>query len=194
MTGTFDPTTHTYTIDGRVVPSVTQIVRRCVPYREPPGQTPEEAEWVRERGRMVHRYCDCVVRGTLDWGSVDPRIEGYVRAAAAWVALHPLDAPEIEVPLYDRAGQYAGTPDLTTWRMILEWKCYDDPAGEIQMGGYACLAQMKTGECIAVELKENGQYRETIYATRRCRGLWQAALSLYQWYESYGMNKKGDDK
>ena len=73
QTLTLDPITHVYTLNGRVVPGVTEIVRATVPGWQ-------ASEWYLQRGRALHKAVELWNKGTLDEATVAPEIEGRFRA------------------------------------------------------------------------------------------------------------------
>jgi len=73
---TFDEATHTYTVDGRVVPSVTTVCRFLSVDLQ--SGKPWLAKEAADRGTRVHAAC-----AALDWGEepdVTPDIAGYITA------------------------------------------------------------------------------------------------------------------
>ena len=113
----FEPGPHRYRIDGKVVPSVTEILRPLVDLSRVPIGILEQA---RERGKAVHEACDLYNRGELDEDGIaalpDPvrvRFESY-RKFLADTDAHPI-ASELRVG--SRRLQYAGTLDvLVLWK------------------------------------------------------------------------------
>lgn len=67
----FDPVAHRYTLDGRVLPSVTQILRGLDDFSHVPARVLERA---RDRGTRVHSACNLDVLGTLDEATVDDEV------------------------------------------------------------------------------------------------------------------------
>lgn len=106
----FDPITHTYTENGRRLLSVTEILRRGGLAPLPPVA---DLEWYADRGTKIHRCCELLDRNELDWSSVDPRIEGYVQAWAAFRDETGFRPKAIEKPIQHKDLGYAGTPDRT---------------------------------------------------------------------------------
>jgi hypothetical protein len=179
----FDPSSHTYHVGGRRVPSVTQIVEAVLPRKW------NADPWCMMRGSMVHRAVALLVRGTLDESSVDERIRGQVEAARKAIAELAIDLRDcsVEVPMASGLG-FAGTPDLVTSAgLIVDWKSSLEPQVEIQLGGYAVMVGRSTGFVLGVELREDGTYRAETYQARRCQGLWLNVLSVYQWKQRAGV-------
>lgn len=187
---TFDHATHTYEVGGKVLPSVTQIVNRVIPRQH------YADEWYLRRGSMVHKAIAMHLNGNLDWPSLDPRILGYVRAADRCLAENFPNWREdfvAEMPLPGGPLGYAGTFDLLTGGKLIDWKCSDTPATEVQLGGYVALIEhwgKSVRACVAVELSEAGTYKTQWYKPARCKALFLAALSIYGWMKENKINEK----
>jgi hypothetical protein len=102
----FDPDTHRYSLDGRVIPSVTQRIGRAgLLGSAPTWHTPEAAD----RGTAVHLACHHSDIGAAwdicaDW-------DGYLRSYQAWSRALSPTWTAIEQPYYNAALDLAGTPD-----------------------------------------------------------------------------------
>ena len=102
----YNDETHTYTLDGKVLPNVTDILDSAgiVDKR---WFTPESA-W---RGKCVHKACKLLDQGKLDWDTVDPAIAGYVRSWQAFKQQTGFKVKVCERPAYHEFWKYAGTVD-----------------------------------------------------------------------------------
>ena len=185
----FDPEKHVYSVDGVVFPSVTQIVSRVIPRQH------YADEWYLRRGSMVHKAVAMMLHGTLDFDSVDPRIAGYVKAAARAVSENAGDFAkdmEVEMACHHPVLRYAGTYDFLFGSSLWDWKTGDDPQTEIQLGGYVAMVEPRrtVKSCSAVELHDDGTYSMKTYKPARCKALFMAALSIYGWLESNKINMK----
>jgi hypothetical protein len=72
---TFDPDTHTYTLDGQTVPSVTQVLQ-AMGFVDSTWFTEES----RTRGKYVHRIIELHINQELDESTVDDSLAGYFGA------------------------------------------------------------------------------------------------------------------
>lgn len=108
-----DQATHTYRLDGRVVPSVTQVLGPLNDYSMVPHDVLEAA---RVFGQHVHEACDLLDRGELDWSALDPSLVPYVEAWSNFLATSGAVVIASEQPVYHAKLGYAGTPDK-----VLAW-------------------------------------------------------------------------
>lgn len=105
----YDAETHTYTRSsvGRL-PGATDIIRAegliNLEYMT------EEARW---RGKCVHRGVELLVKGTLDWATVDELVAGYLRSCEQFLERTRFAVVGSETPCFDDA--FACMPDLWGW-------------------------------------------------------------------------------
>jgi hypothetical protein len=113
MSVVFDKDTHTYTLDGRRLPSVTQVLSPLEDYSMVPRDVLEAA---REFGQHVHEACHLFDCGELDWLNLDPALTPYVEGWRNFI----LDSGAVVIASefqvwHDQMG-YAGSPDkLLAW-------------------------------------------------------------------------------
>ena len=171
----YDPATHTTTTtDGRDVPHVTRIIRATGLSQAFALVDPVVLASAQLRGTYVHDACHMLDDGELDWATVDPRIEGYVRAWEACKHERRLVVEANEVRVFSEQGWYTGTLDKVVRRDGRRLGIYDLKTGPekysgsgLQLAAYvhAWLEMMTEGrptemiERVAVELHEDGRYR-----------------------------------
>jgi hypothetical protein len=107
---TFDPATHTYTLDGRVVPSVTQVLR-ALP-NEYAMVDPDVLERAAEIGRAVHWIIEHEILGDLDEELVDFHLLPYLDQWRAFRRTSGFEPLLSEGQVWSRRYRYAGTLDL----------------------------------------------------------------------------------
>lgn len=140
---TFDRASHVYTIDGIVVPSVTQVLNeeRFIDFSMVPNETLEQAQ---ARGTYVHAVLHYLLENDFDLDDIDPRFRGYVDSALEFLAgarLKPLLdeqtglAIAVEFRFWDARRMFAGTVDYVAWG-------YDEVLEDEVLGIY----DWKTGE------------------------------------------------
>lgn len=155
LTPEFDPATHTYTVNGEPVMSVTQIVAPLgEDYDEPDDLTEGIIDAATERGTVMHDYIRHRLMGGAaeDYEMPDAYLD-YADAVELFLAEHEVVPLCIETPMaasWEESGavnrQLAGTPDLiceldgvTT---LLDWKFVSSISKSkvgAQLAGYALL-------------------------------------------------------
>jgi hypothetical protein len=142
----FEPSTHTYTVDRVIVPSVTRLL-------DDAGLTPDYSfvpyrvrEHARQRGLHVDLACDLYDEDDLDWRSVHPEALGFVESWAKFRAETGYEPIVGQPMLYHPEFQYAGTADsIGRWNgrwVLVERKATAkmSPLYSLQTAGYAqCL-------------------------------------------------------
>ena len=120
----FDAGLHRYCIDGRPVPSVTQVLEPLNDWDMVPAWRLEAAAAV---GSEVHAAVNLLVHETLDWSSLDEVIARRVRGAARYLEQSGLTVVASEVRVGSRSLGVAGTVDLighlNNWEYFIDWKC-----------------------------------------------------------------------
>ena len=169
----FDEATHTYTLDGVVIPSVTEICAPITCGKYPPVGVVQQAA---ARGTRVHELCALYDMDALP-DEIEAELVGYVKAWAAFCRDYKPVWRHIELPLYgeiDPGQPFAGTLDrigvIDGRTRVVDIKTtasLDRPAKVAlceQIGGYECLADLNGidvsfGAGMGVQLFANGNYR-----------------------------------
>ncbi len=170
----FNEARHEYRLDGRVVPSVTQVIQSIAPQRE-------VDEWYLQRGSAVHHAIALAMTNRLDWESVDERIKGRVDAIMTFVSDEKLEPILIERRMASYRYRFAGTLDLVARHpshgpIIADWKGSITPQSEVQLGAYGLLIEEMGAidplprHAVAVQCRDNGKYH--------CKWLDRNALKL----------------
>lgn len=184
---TFDEEAHVYKLNGKSVPSVTQIIKTAGFYKNSEFFTEEAAN----RGTYVHKACDMYDNDILDMNSSELDFKGYIDA---WIAFREQSKAEIietEKRVYSEVWMFAGTLDrvvkMNNKMFILDIKTGSpQPAADpLQTAAY----QMAYGELKGtkiegrgcVYLSENGKF--TIKYHEQDREDWADFLAaLRVWY------------
>lgn len=111
---TFDPEPHVYRVDGRKVPSVTQVLGAVY------GDLiwPWTNEFAMERGRLVHHALHLWIIGDLDPKTLSNYVAGYVAAGIRFLQESGFEiaqvggAPASENRMYSAIYDFAGTADI----------------------------------------------------------------------------------
>lgn len=186
----FDPESHTYRIDGRPVPSVTEVLADVIPGWQ-------AGEWYLQRGRAVHACAALVAQG--EEFDHDPRIEGQVSAVRKFLRDTGYFPELIERPVFSRMYRYGGTLDLVVREssrlLIIDYKATLTEAVPIQMAAYihalweTCRVKVRYG--LGVQLGEDGQYKcSEIQDLRRHKSEWLALLTAFNVRRRLGVKQE----
>jgi len=166
----FDAETHTYTLDGFRIPSVTEILSPLTAGKYPPNGTVEQAA---RRGSRIHELCALYDMDALP-DEIEPETVPYLEAWAAFVRDWQPEWHFIETPLFDPCEWLAGTVDrigLIDGRLavvdIKTAQSLDRPARvslACQLIAYGDLAeqngiQICRDAALGVQLMKDGTYR-----------------------------------
>ena len=174
----FEESTHTYTLDGVVIPSVTEICAPITCGKYPPVGVVQQAA---ARGTRVHELCALYDMDALP-DEIEAELVGYVKAWAAFCRDYKPVWRHIELPLcgeIDPGLPFAGTLDrigkIDGQTRVVDIKTtasLDRPAKVAlceQITGYEWLADLSDidvydGAGMGVQLFANGNYRVHLIA------------------------------
>ena len=142
----FDPVTHTYKIDGVVVPSVTELVKIYGDDADDMGADMEnKLDAAAERGTTCHEIIAQMLHGETDI-EYPSEYEPYVDGIRLFLSEHTIEPIAIEAPIADADGEFAGTPDLLCLfdgvLAIPDYKFVSQVAKtkvKAQLNGYMCM-------------------------------------------------------
>lgn len=168
----FYPETHTYTLDGKEIPSVTQLVEIYSTAKvEEDSDLELTFESAAERGTLLHGYLEHrLTGGEAEDYEIPDAYSGYVDAIELFLAEHELEPLLIETPLcaYGRF-MYAGTPDYVGGfdgdLSIMDWKFVSQIQKTkvgAQLNGYNILCQnngIYPEKLFCVQFLSGGEYR-----------------------------------
>jgi hypothetical protein len=177
----FDRETHSYTINGRAVPSVTGVISSAL------GEIQYGSEWHMDRGTEIHKAAEILLAGKTP--AVDPRIQGRVNACAAFIRHRVEAAYHVEERVFSSRMMYGGTLDLIAEIFnlgvaLVDWKSSGSvERTAIQLAGYGLAWQEMTGEDIRhgvmVVLEDSGKYKATVIKDLRPYvNKWRACLTV----------------
>lgn len=165
----FDPAKHEYLVDGKAVPSVTQIVAPLgADYDDMDELTELAVDAAAERGTVMHAYIEHRLQGGAREDFELPDEYGiWADGADLLLEEHRIEPLMIEQPL--GCEDYAGTPDLVCnfdgQLAILDWKFVSTVAKSkvgAQLAGYAKLlfrSEVFPDLLAAVQFLQDGTYR-----------------------------------
>lgn len=186
----FDPEAHAYTLDGRSVPSVTQVLDVLNDFARIP---PDVLETARIRGTYVDEACSLLDAGNLDWSTVDPDHVGYVEGYRNW--LEDTDAVIIASQLKVAAPdlRYAGTLDMLAHikdgLCLIDRKATFEPppsvgpqtAAYLHAVGITTTHRIRRRYCLHLHPKYPRGYRMTALTDKTDWTTFVSALNLHHW-------------
>ena len=188
---TFDPEKHEYSVNGKILPSVTEVIRSAglVDFSKVP---PETLRMAQERGTAVHAACHLYDAGTLDYASLDAVIWPYLEAWDKFVRQADVVIDMAEHAVWSKHG-YAGTFDrLATMAgkpVILDIKTSEiiSQATGVQLSAYlkaaeetGCIGMVaKKYQRFAVHLYDNGKYELEPYTSEQDWSVFLACLQIH---------------
>lgn len=161
----FDPQTHTYTVDGVALPSVTELVAPLgADFDEEDDLTGNAIDAAAERGTVLHAYlAHRLSGGEPEDFELPEEYEDYRQGVELFLIQHTIEPIAIETPI--AADTFAGTPDLIAdfdgETAILDWKFVSTVAKSrvgAQLNGYLMAANL------------NGIFPDKLYAVHFKRG------------------------
>lgn len=185
----FEPQGHVYRVDGRQVPSVTEILE---PYTSLEFVDRETLRRAAEFGDHVHLACHLYDIGELDEGALDPELAPYLDGWKAFLRDSGAVVLLSEYRVASRKYGYAGTFDK-----LLFWgkskRKVDIKSGSVvpktvgpQTAAYVQAYAEETGKHIrdryCIHLPGDGKYRSHKLKDLRDWSIFQSALNLYNWH------------
>jgi len=143
----FNAEKHEYRFDGRIVPSVSNILAPYMDFSKiPPQKLIDKQAW----GNSVHLYLQEYDRGILDYDAIDdvldPEAPNIKQVVLKWDKfidpyLEKHDTMKIEHRMFSPRLRYAGTADRIVGNTVIEIKTsLPRKAVGVQLAAYANLA------------------------------------------------------
>jgi ATP-dependent exoDNAse (exonuclease V) beta subunit len=182
---------HQYALNGRPIPSVTQVIRRVLGDKEYGG-----TQWHMDRGTAAHELYALLATGAdLSLYDYDQRLQPNVDAWRDWAAR---ERPESMVPEWRMASAklgYAGTIDLVCMLgggvCVLDYKATATKRDAIQLAAYLrllkeCKPEFRVKSICSLQINENGwrygQYLEKS-EMMKAEADWLNVLGVYRLLE-----------
>lgn len=193
MNLTFEPGPHTYRVDGRVVPSVTQLLDKFGRFAGVPESVLEAA---RSRGTYAHALCEAKDLDDLDEARVPDEYRGYLAAWQSFLSSHRPNWEAIEERGYSQALHVAGTLDrrgtLEKWgpkqKVILDIKTGEQahPVFGLQLAAYRAIvmerdAAYALARRITVQLANDGRFKLTEWTAPDDFAVFAALARVFHW-------------
>lgn len=189
----FDKADHSYWIGKTRLLSVTEVIQ-LAGLKDYSQIDPGVLERASKRGTAVHSACHYLDEGDLDWATVSPEIEPYVRAWERFKKETGVELLGIEKPLFHATLGYAGTPDrvvnLYPHKGIIDLKTYaPDAVTGIQLAGYSYLEfgpqpTFDAPKRWGLWLKDDGKYSLTQYTDRGDEAVFMSCLTIAKFKRS----------
>jgi hypothetical protein len=163
-------------------PSVTEILT-SVGLIDTSWFTPEAAE----RGTQVHLACRYLAEDRLDWTTLDPRIEPYVRSYEKFLTSTGCKARSVEQSGYCEIRRYCGSWDVVFGYLAdLKTGSYE-PWHRAQVGGYQLLpGHQRVSRLATIYLQADGSIAKVrFHPAYICEAEFLCALSFYRLKEQY---------
>jgi hypothetical protein len=164
-------------------PSVTEILT-SVGLIDTSWFTPESAA----RGTQVHLACRYLAEDRLDWATLDPRIEPYVRSYEKFINLSSATVASVEQSGYCERRKYCGTWDVV-FNYVADLKTgQPEKWHRAQLGGYSLLisAPSNVKRLATIYLQADGSIAKArFHPAYICEAEFLCALSFYRLKEQY---------
>lgn len=160
----FDEGLHRYTLNGVVLPSVTQIIKPLYDFSAVNADVLRRAG---EYGTAVHKTIELYLNDDLDEDELDENLYNPLLAFKAWQADNydiDLETAVIEKVGYHPKLKYAGTPDIETETMVIDLKSRkcNPLTDSIQLAAYDHMTGNGKRQRYVLELKQDASYVFTL--------------------------------
>lgn len=195
---TFDEPSHTYRLNGEVIPSVTQLLDTAL-YNF--AMVPEDLlQAAADRGTAVHFACELDDLDELDETSLRPEWVPYVEAWRKFRADSGIEFDLIEQRVFHPGLRYAGTIDrgglMNRQRWLLDIKTTSvvSHAAGVQLAAYEkavreSVEAYKDARKIhrgVIQLRDNGTYRLVPFKEESDWNTFVALLNIHNWKKNHG--------
>lgn len=150
--------------------------------------SPDVLEHARQRGIAVHAACHYLDDGDLNWATVSPEIEPYIRAWERFKKETGVELLGIEKPIYHATLGFAGTPDrvvnLYPHKGIIDLKTFNpERVTGVQLAAYSYLEfgpqpAFDAPKRWGLWLKDDGKYSLNPYTDRGDEAVFLACLTV----------------
>lgn len=193
----FDEPSHTYRVNGQVVPSVTQVLDKAFDsYARVPKNILDAAA---AKGNYVHKACELLLWDQLDKTQIDSTYIKYIEAFERFLDESGVEIEAPEERLYHPQLGYAGTVDLIAklpirkkyHRAIVDYKTSFKlmPSVGPQLAAYQEAfnhkksADEKARYRFALHLKKDGSYELESYESPMDLAVFKSCLTLHKFVQ-----------
>ena len=181
----YDEQNRQHTLDGKHIPSVTQIIEHLYDFR---GITSEVLERKAELGKEFHEAIRLHLLDDLDFDSLDPDIVKPMKTFIRWIQktlIHRIPNNQItayvEKPIYHKTLKYCGKPDLILPQDLYDWKLrlYNRHVDTLQLTAYDHMAGGKARRKWALSFDLSGKMTTHKVQNRYAWGIFRRMLERY---------------
>lgn len=181
----FDESSHTYSIGGSMLPSVTQILQQLTDFsRVPPDVLAAKAAL----GTRVHAACEYDDEGDLDESSVDADVEPYLQGYRRFLADTRARVVCNEQRVWHATYRYAGTLDRVMiidgerWLIDIKTSIATPATAGPQTAAYlAALGDRSVTRRGALRLRPDATYRLDALTGADDWSVFLACLTIHNW-------------
>lgn len=197
-TATFTEQKHRYEMDGKQIPSVTQVMT-LAGISDISGVPAHILDRAAAIGTAAHQACELMDKDDLDLDSLDEQITGFVAAYAKFRKETGFTPELIEYRAigdlvgvkYGMCVDRVGVIDGKEYVIDLKTSSKPRPEWAIQTMAYAEGLERKDAHRGAVHLRKDGTYSFIEYANHQADSLtWAAALLIADWRLNHGVKIK----
>lgn len=173
----FDRLIHEYSIDGKTIPSVTDLV--SILGDDVDEYIEDAMERAADRGVTCHAVIEMALQGEDYTGEYPSAYQAHVNAIEQFLAENTISPIAIEQPIYSAEMNVAGTPDLLCMfngkLAIMDWKCVSSIAKtkvKAQLNGYCNI------------FYHSGVFPEELYAVQFVPDkyrIYPVAIDAHEW-------------
>lgn len=187
MSLSFDADTHTYRLDGQVLPSVTTILAPLSDYSGIPEAVLRRKA---QLGTAVHAACQMHAENDLDeeWLTQNlPEVVPYLEAWKMFLVESQARVHAMEVRGYHPVHRYAGTLDLLAdirgerWLIDIKTTVSIQPAVGPQTAAYAALQQEPPARRGVLQLQPTGRFKLKELISPKDWPTFLALLTIHHW-------------
>ncbi|MDR1952396.1 MAG: PD-(D/E)XK nuclease family protein [Elusimicrobiota bacterium] len=195
---TFYEVAHRYELDGRELPSVTQVLSDMGLTPDFSRVDPDLLKRAQKFGTAVHKATELFDQNNLDFQNLSPEIVPYIEAWESFRRDYGVKIKEIEWRGADGVYKFAGTIDRVAETnnkkalTIIDIKTTTtvSPATALQTAGYALLYKKQANDVfidrLGVRLLGDGTYKVTLYSGFVSDSyIFLSAVSLWWWRKKH---------
>jgi hypothetical protein len=187
----FDEATHTYRVDGRLLPHVTEILQPLYNWEH---VDPDVLDRKCALGRAVHRATELDDLGRLKESSLSAEVGGYLESWRKFRRDTGYTPILIEHKVVHKVMGFAGTLDRETVEYVDDLKAgVESPAHGVQVAAYAMARASETREPYkkrrAIYLDPDGRYPKVRpFTDIGDYPTFVGLLAIYNWRRKHGRN------